>query len=251
MATYVPQQDEDAASVGGEKGVPILAVRNSAAAAKTDAEGDFTFLATDSAGRLGVSTLGSTLAVSGSVGLTAGKNEDAGSLSGDAGLPALAVRNDAAAARTSADGDYSWIAVDSAGRVGIADLGGTISVDGSIFAGIVPLTSGGLTTFHLVSAATTNATNVKASAGQLYGWFIYNSNAAARKVAFHNTSGTPTAGSSVFFSLVIPATSGANVFGDIGIAFSSGIGITTVTGLADSDATAVAANDLIINLFYS
>lgn len=111
-------------------------------------------------------------------------------------------------------------------------------------------TSGGLTTYHLASAASTNATNIKSSAGQVYGWYIYNSNAAARKVAFHNTSGTPTAGSSVFFTLVIPPGSGANVFSPIGIPFSSGIAITTVTGLADSDNTGVAANDLIINIYY-
>lgn len=54
--------------------------------------------------------------------------EDAAHVSGDEGSFILGVRNDAAAARTSADGDYSPIATDSAGRVGIADLGGTISV---------------------------------------------------------------------------------------------------------------------------
>lgn len=113
-----------------------------------------------------------------------------------------------------------------------------------------PATSGGLTTYHLVSAASTNATSVKASAGQLYGYYIFNANAAARKVAFHNTAGTPTAGSSVFFSIVIPASSGANVEFANGVAFSTGIGITTVTGTADSDNTAVASGDLIINLFY-
>lgn len=114
-----------------------------------------------------------------------------------------------------------------------------------------PATTGGLTTFHLESAATTNATVVKASAGQLYGWYIYNSNAAARKVAFHNTASAPTAGASIFFTLVIPAASGANAFSPIGIAFSTGIAITTVTGLADNNATAVAADDLNINLFYA
>ena len=112
-------------------------------------------------------------------------------------------------------------------------------------------TSGGPTTYHLVSAATTNLTNIKASAGQLYGWYIYNSNAAARKVAFHNVSGTPTAGASIYFTLVIPATSGANVFLPHGIPFSTGIAISTVTGLADTDTAAVAANDLIINLWYA
>lgn len=115
---------------------------------------------------------------------------------------------------------------------------------------VKPTTSGGLTTYHLASAASTNATVVKNSAGQLFGWYIYNSNAAARKVAFHNASSTPTAGASVFFSVVIPATSGANVEFTNGIEFSTGISITTVTGLADSDSTGVAANDLIINLFY-
>lgn len=114
----------------------------------------------------------------------------------------------------------------------------------------VPATSGGYTTFHLVSAGSTNATSVKGSAGQLYGYYIFNANAAARKVAFHNTSGTPTAGASIFFSLVIPASSAANVSFPAGVPFSSGIGITTVTGTADSDATGVASGDLIINLFY-
>lgn len=115
---------------------------------------------------------------------------------------------------------------------------------------IQPHTAGGLTTYHLASAASTNAAVVKNGVGQLYGWYIYNSNAAARKVAFHNTTSTPTAGASVFFSIVIPATSGANVEFTNGITFSTGIAITTVTGLADNDNTGVAANDLIINLFY-
>lgn len=115
---------------------------------------------------------------------------------------------------------------------------------------VEPETTGGLTVFHLVSAATTNATNIKASAGQVYGWYIYNSNAAARKVAFHNSATAPTAGASIFFAIVIPPSSGANVHFTTGIAFGTGIGITTVTDLTDAGATAVALNDLIINLFY-
>ena len=49
---------------------------------------------------------------------------------------------------------------------------------------------------------------------------------------------------------MIPPSSGANVSFPDGINFGTGIGITTVTGLADSDSAAVAANDLIINIFY-
>jgi hypothetical protein len=124
---------------------------------------------------------------------------------------------------------------------------------GSALAGRVnldPQTANGLSIFHLVSAATTNATNIKASAGQVYGWYVYNSNAAARKLVFHNTAGTPTAGASVIFAIVIPPSSAANVEFTMGLAFATGIAITTVTDLTDAGATAVGASDLIINVFY-
>lgn len=115
---------------------------------------------------------------------------------------------------------------------------------------VLPGSTNGLSTFHLVSAGTTNATNIKATPGKLFCWYIYNSNAAARKVAFHNTAGTPTAGASVFFSFVIPPLSGANACSSIGLQFSTGIGITTVTGVADNSSAAVGVDDLNINLFY-
>jgi hypothetical protein len=48
------------------------------------------------------------------------KAEDAAHTSGDLGMQALAVRNDALAARSGTDGDYTPIAVDSAGVVKVA-----------------------------------------------------------------------------------------------------------------------------------
>lgn len=108
-----------------------------------------------------------------------------------------------------------------------------------------------LTAYHLVSAGTTNATVVKASAGKLYGWFIQNNNASMRKLTFHNSASTPTAGASVLFTLKIPGSGAANVLGMNPVNFSSGIAITTTTDLADNGTTAVAANDLDINLFYA
>ena len=104
--------------------------------------------------------------------------------------------------------------------------------------------------YHLVSAASTNPSVVKSSPGTVNGWYIYNSNGSARKVAFHNIATTPTAGTGVVYSLVIPPLSAANVSLPDGITFTTGISITTTTGLADSDSAAVALNDLIINIFY-
>ncbi len=92
---------------------------------------------------------------------------------------------------------------------------------------------------------------MKASAGQLFGYFIYNSNASPRKVAFHNTASAPTAGASIYFTILIPPSSAANVEFTNGIVFGTGIAFTTVTGLADADSAAVASQDLNINLFYS
>lgn len=114
----------------------------------------------------------------------------------------------------------------------------------------IPVTSGGLTVYHLASAATTNLQVPKASAGQLYGYMVSNTSAAYSYLCFHNSATTPTAGASIFFKIGIPAGGAANVNFDNGIAFSSGIAISTVTGAADNNTTAVALNDLIINLFY-
>lgn len=116
---------------------------------------------------------------------------------------------------------------------------------------IEPQIDGGFNTFHLVSAATTNATSIKSTPGQVFGWYIYNSNAAARKVSFYDTNILPVVGTTpTIISLMIPATSGANVFTDTGIMFARGIAIATTTGLADSDSAAVSLNDLVINIYY-
>jgi hypothetical protein len=167
-------------------------------------------------------------------------SDNSGSLTVDApvGTPAFVRLSDGAAAITTLPVSLASLPALAAGSA----LAGRVNLD--------PQTANGLSIFHLVSAGSTNATNVKASAGQVYGWFIYNSNAAARKVVFHNTAGTPTAGASVSFALMIPATSAANVEMTNGLAFATGIAITTVTDLTDAGATAVAANDLIINIFY-
>lgn len=117
-----------------------------------------------------------------------------------------------------------------------------------------PSTTGGLTRFHLVGAASTNATNIKASAGQVYSITAFNLNASPRYLKFHNTAGTPTAGTAVTDSFLIPGnTAGAGMVINIdkGIAFSTGIAITTVTEMADSGTTAIAANEMLINIYYT
>lgn len=104
---------------------------------------------------------------------------------------------------------------------------------------------------HLVSAASTNLTVVKASAGRLVGWSLANTNAAWRYVKFHNQTTTPTAGSGVVRTIAIPPNGRAEGSFPGGIAFTTGIGMSTVTGAADSDTTAVNLNDIVGDIFYA
>jgi hypothetical protein len=138
------------------------------------------------------------------------------------------------------------------GDVDVTSIAAGTNLIGDV--GIKPRTSGGPTVHHKVSAATTNATNVKASAGQVFGWYIYNNTAAAKKVAFHNTAGSPTAGASIYFTVVIPGGSASNVEFALGIPFGTGIAYTMVLAgatIADADASAVAAGDVSMLLLYA
>ena len=91
--------------------------------------GDVTVNNAAGAAAVNIQDGGNSITVDGTLASSEAKAEDDPALSGDSGIPILAVRNDAAVSKTSIDGDYSMLAVDAAGRVGIADLGGSISID--------------------------------------------------------------------------------------------------------------------------
>jgi hypothetical protein len=104
---------------------------------------------------------------------------------------------------------------------------------------------------HLVSAATTNATIVKGSAGRVLGWSFGNTNAAWRYVKLHNQTTSPTAGTGVVRTIPIPPN-GVNTFKlEGGVAFTTGIGLTTVTGSSDAVSNAVGAGDIVGELFFA
>lgn len=170
-------------------------------------------------------------------------------------------------------GKLAYGAADSATMVSmsnplpVADGGGSLTVDmtslpalatgtntiGSV--GLAPRTSGGLSISRVISAATTNATSVKASAGQVFGWFASNVNAAARYLKLYNKASAPTVGSDTpVMTILIPgntAGAGTNIEYTNGIAFATGIALALTTGVADADTGAVAANELVVNLLYA
>ena len=115
--------------------------------------------------------------------------------------------------------------------------------------------SGGAKNHLIISSNTNNAALVKSTAGQVLGWYITNTNASVRYVKLYNKATSPTVGTDTpVLTIPIPgntAGAGCTVFIPTGIdEFPNGIGIGIVTGVAHSDNTAVAANEIVVNLFY-
>lgn len=111
--------------------------------------------------------------------------------------------------------------------------------------------SGSASTYHKISAASTNADAVKASPGVVTGYFLVNTAAAFSYVKLYNKASSPTVGTDTPRCVFgIPAASSANLNIDPPVAFETGIAIAIVTGIADSDATAVAANAVAVTLYY-
>jgi len=122
---------------------------------------------------------------------------------------------------------------------------------GNVQTGAAPATSGGLSVDRLISAASTNSTNAKASAGQVYGWYLSNENAATRFFKVYDKASAPTIGTDVpVLTIPIPGGAAANVEFNNGIEFTLGIGYGLTTGVADADVAAVAADEIVINLLF-
>lgn len=152
--------------------------------------------------------------------------------------------------------------------VNIQDGGNSITVDndgtfvvqstlqaGSATVGAVnvkPTTSGGLTIFRSIDVDESEE-EVKATAGQVFGWYLFNGAAAVRYVKFYNaTAANVTVGSTTpVLTVPLPAGAAANVEFTNGIAFSTAICIAATTGIADNDTGAPSANDVVANVFYA
>lgn len=116
----------------------------------------------------------------------------------------------------------------------------------------------GWSSARLNSAASTNATVVKASAGELGFIYAVNLNAAVRFLNLYNKSTTPapaTDNALLIAKLPIPgSTTGAGFMLPVpeGVSsFTSGISYATVTGASDTDNTSVAANEIFLWIGYA
>lgn len=114
-----------------------------------------------------------------------------------------------------------------------------------------PDTLGGYLVARDVDLDEDTAANIKASAGQVYGWYIFNAASATRFVKLYDKATSPTVGTDApKLTIPVPAGGGTNVEFGNGIEFTNGIGWAATTGVADNDTGAPGANEVIANLLY-
>lgn len=159
--------------------------------------------------------------------------------------------NDAAAGRIDSKRAQVMVVEDATTR------GQRQAVNAAGAAAVVPnpQTTGGLSISRVLSAASTNGTSAKASAGQVYTIIATNINAAVRYLKIYNKASAPTVGTDTpVLTIPIPGNAAGAGFtldtGGMGIAFATGIAYALTTGVADADTGAVAANEIVVNLLY-
>lgn len=251
-------------------------------------------IANDSTGVLATVTNVATIGTSVTPGTSAahlGKAEDAAHASGDTGVMVLGVRSDTLASLSGTTGDYEPPKMDSVGALWTrdsasladdaaftpgtsrvmptgytADEASTDSVDeGDIGAARMTLdrkqivaeyahTAGGWTPVSTVSAASTNATSLKASAGQVGHVTVTNINAAMRYLKFYNKASAPTVGTDTpVYVIPLPGGTtgtGATTSFGAGLEFPTGIAWALTTGPTVGDTGAVAASEIIVSIGY-
>lgn len=270
-------KSEDLVHTSGDVGVMALAVRQDTLSTLVSADGDYAPLKVDSAGRIYTTDTvqgqsATDAAVAGNPVLSGGRASTAVptamSADGDA-VPAWMTRTGATVISGDNVDDAAFTPATSRVVViaGQADETATDSVDEGD-AGAIRITldrkvittpyahpAGGYTPVSTVSAASTNATSLKGSAGTVGAVTVTNINAAMRYLKFYNKATAPTVGTDTpVYVIPLPgntAGAGATVsFGDAGLNFSTGIAWALTTGPTVADTGAVAVSEIIVSIAY-
>lgn len=164
---------------------------------------------------------------------------------------------------TYTNAQFNYVNCDAAGNLRMVamlrDSGGTDISDPAVHAlrtEDFPGTTNGCTPYHLLSTASTNATNIKPTAGTLCSVVVINPTSTVYDLRFYDSAAAPPTCSSatgVVLNLPVPASttgSGFVIPWHHGQKFVSGIGFCLTGAVADNDNTAAAAG-VAINLGYN
>ncbi len=221
--TTGPQKAEDVASAAGDMGVAIMAARldTPVANAAVNNDGDYTTPILDNFRKVWV---------------TGTVPEDTAHVAGEAITVMGARRIDTAA--TSAGTSADWATVDA-------------SAEGALWVTTTPTTTSGCSIFRSLDLDETEE-EIKATAGNLYGYYFFNATASVRYLKFYNaTAANVTVGSTTpVLTFGIPASAAGHVAFPFPIGFGTAITAAVTTAAADADTGAPGAGDIILNCFY-
>jgi hypothetical protein len=153
-------------------------------------------------------------------------------------------------------GTYATEPIPAAQISGTQPVSGTVTLGaGTAAAGDVGLqvranATGAASIHHIVSAASTNVAQIKATAGRVLGYCLSNTTASWQYVKLHNVA-SATAGAAVAMTIGLPPNGKAECHIGQGIAFATAISRSIVTGAADSDATATTLNAVVGDIFFA
>lgn len=131
-----------------------------------------------------------------------------------------------------------------------AQISGTQPVSGTVTATVVGGTVvGTLPTASIInSAATTNGTVVKATAGTLYSIVVSNTGAAVAFLKLHNSATVVVGTTAVAMTIPIPAGAVLDIgYGPQGMRYGTGICLSITNLAADADTTAVTLGQVKVN----
>lgn len=132
----------------------------------------------------------------------------------------------------------------------------SLRTDGATRVGVYASNEGGATPYFLVAANSNNSTSIKGSAGTVYSIQTSSISTGIAYLKLYDKATAPTCGTDTpVAAFLLPGSSattgsGNNSTFSVGKAFTLGIGICLVTGIANSDNTAVAASTFTVNIDY-
>lgn len=135
-------------------------------------------------------------------------------------------------------------------NIGTGSLAAGTNAIGDVGIQVRANATGAASIHHIVSAATTNVAQIKATAGRVLGWSLSNTTASWRYVKLHNVA-SATAGAAVAQTIGIPPNGTVTAELAAGIGFATAISRSIVTGAADADATATGAADVVGDIFFA
>lgn len=108
------------------------------------------------------------------------------------------------------------------------------------------------TGYSLLTAATTNATSLKTTSGNLYEFTAYNFTASPVFVKFYNKASAPTVGTDTpVYVIPVPASGHTTLeFGATGKRFNTALAFAVTANAAITDSTAVTAGSCLLSLTY-